>query len=146
MHDAVARERWIEPEGLPGIRADSLRTPANHIAVFRQERHQIGVWTRYVRAILLDIQERGSVLPFGPVGTHKHPGAGLNASVFSFPRLDMLWCKEEIRIAGHLSRHVNRTSRRKKFFDGDRIRGVVQVVSASNPMNGRIKMRACVLT
>src|SRR5258708_8139537 len=99
-----------------------------------------------MRSMLFDVQKCRRVFSLRPIGSHQHPGPGLNPAMFSLPGFNMLLCEQEIRITGRFTRDVNHAGGRKKFFDGDGIGCIFFKGLAGDPMYGRVEMRAGVFS
>jgi hypothetical protein len=68
-----------------------------------------------------------------------------NAPVLAFPLLDYRLCEQEIRVPGHLPRHIDHTGRADEPVDRDVVGGVVRVVLAGHPVHRSIEVRAGML-
>src|ERR1700733_6160994 len=145
VHDAVARKRRIETEGLPRIGTDAFRSPSNHISLFRKKGNQIGMGAGHVRTVFFYIQKGGGLLPFRPVRAHQNPGPSFDAPMLTLPDLDVLLSKKEVGINDNRARRIDHTRGRKETFGWNSIRRILRKLLACDPMDGRVKMRAGVL-
>ena len=66
MHPGMARERRLKAKCLSRVGANAFGTPSHHISVLREERNQLWIRARNVRAILFDVQERRRVRALRP--------------------------------------------------------------------------------
>jgi len=89
MHDAVARKRRIEPEGLPGVGANPFGTPSHDVAVLSQGTAPVPGVGRHMGAVFFNVQERGSVRSLDQSVSHQHPRPA-SMGRLRFPRLGVL--------------------------------------------------------
>src|SRR5947209_3860349 len=104
VHHAVAGKRRLEAEGLAGVGAHALRTPANHIALLGQEENQLRMRARYVRSIFFHVEKSGGILALRPISAHQDPRASLDAAVLLFPSFNVLLREEKIVIRSCFAR------------------------------------------
>src|ERR1700722_12567172 len=145
VHDGVAGKHGIETMRLAGGGPGGLHTDTENVAFLCQERHALRMKPRGVRAARTHV-EKLRPCPMRPVGADENPGMRGNAAVLALPLPPDLPRQEEIRIRFRLRGHIDDAGGPNEALDRDVVSCVVRIVLAGHPMNGRIEMRAGMLT
>src|SRR6185312_4533573 len=107
--------------------ADRLHPDAENVTLPREEGDALRMEARSMRPVLADVEEVPGRGALRPVRTDQHPGMLRNATVPALPVLDDGLSEQEIRIPGHLPRHVDHAGGADEAVDRNVVGGVIRM-------------------
>ena len=145
MHEIVAGIGRPQVVALAGVRAYGLGAKAQHLALLHQELRRLAGRPGRVLSGVVEVLISLGVGALGPVGAHQHPVACTYAAVLRFKGLDVGDGEQVVGVGLGLRAAVDHAGRRDEILHRDGVHRVVGQVTARDPVDGRVKVRASVL-